>query len=365
MRRSVDTLLIRFSPHNFRRTIKSRYGFALAAVCAVSLLAILVDETLGEHGRPLTLMVLGVVLSTWFGGLGPGIFATALSSVIADGFLLGPSILEEAAVLNLGIFVIVSLITASLYEALRAAKGSEEHLREEVIAADELVGFVSHELRNPTAIIMGNLSLLSRQPLIQGNETLEATVTVIKKEAADLAGIIDHLLVLSTSGEHSATTKQPVLLPRLLAAQIRDHQARFPQRPIEMTCLDSCALAEANEEHLRLILRNLLDNAEKYSPNLLAPIDVVMRSTSPNEVAICVLDRGLGVQQTEIESVFESFYRSDSVKATRPGFGLGLAVCKRLAEAGGGQIWALPRPGGGSEFCFTVQPLKLRGDEGI
>ena len=69
-----------------------------------------------------------------------------------------------------------------------------------------------------------------------------------------------------------------------------------------------------------------------------------------------VADRGLGI--TEGEPVFEPFYRSRDASLSAPGLGLGLTVCKRLVEAQGGQIWARPREGGGSEFGFTLPVLQ-------
>jgi signal transduction histidine kinase len=70
-------------------------------------------------------------------------------------------------------------------------------------------------------------------------------------------------------------------------------------------------------------------------------------------VAFRVLDTGPGVEPSELELIFDSFYRSERT-AHLPGKGLGLSICKRLTEAQGGQIWARLRPTGGLEVGFSI-----------
>jgi signal transduction histidine kinase len=64
--------------------------------------------------------------------------------------------------------------------------------------------------------------------------------------------------------------------------------------------------------------------------------------------------RGIGLEPEELENIFDPFYRSSRVHTVSSGVGIGLTVCKRLVEAMGGRIWAVPRSGGGSEFGFTL-----------
>ena len=103
------------------------------------------------------------------------------------------------------------------------------------------------------------------------------------------------------------------------------------------------------------VLRNLLSNADKYSP----PTEPVLVRTRRDDgfVTISVLDRGQGVADEDVDKIFRAFYRSPRTSAQASGAGIGLAVCKRLIEAQGGRIWARPRDGGGAEFGFTL-PLE-------
>jgi two-component system OmpR family sensor kinase len=94
------------------------------------------------------------------------------------------------------------------------------------------------------------------------------------------------------------------------------------------------------------LLANLLDNAVKYSPKD-APVRIeALRSGA--QVEIGVLDRGIGVEQADLERLFDPFFRTDRSRAKHSGgTGLGLALCKRIATALGGDIRAEAREGGG------------------
>ena len=94
---------------------------------------------------------------------------------------------------------------------------------------------------------------------------------------------------------------------------------------------------EANgETYVEQVMRNLLSNAEKYSPAN-APIEVRIERDR-HDLIVSVLDRGPGVTEEEQSQIFEAFYRSQKTARRAKGVGIGLAVCKRLIEAQGGTI---------------------------
>ncbi|MEU8660732.1 ATP-binding protein [Actinoplanes philippinensis] len=105
---------------------------------------------------------------------------------------------------------------------------------------------------------------------------------------------------------------------------------------------------------LRQVLDNLLGNAIKYTPPGQSPrIDVTARVDEAGMVWVQVADRGIGIPDGEHAAVFDSFHRASNGTAM-PGTGLGLAICRRIVERHGGHIEALPNPGGGTIFVFTV-----------
>src|SRR5205085_12067938 len=104
--------------------------------------------------------------------------------------------------------------------------------------------------------------------------------------------------------------------------------------------------------YVEQVLRNLLSNAEKYSPRD-STITVRVESAG-REVCVTVADKGDGLSEQESREVFRPFVRLSRTALQAAGTGIGLTVCKRLIEAQSGRIWVQRRPGGGSEFCFTL-----------
>jgi signal transduction histidine kinase len=101
------------------------------------------------------------------------------------------------------------------------------------------------------------------------------------------------------------------------------------------------------------VVRNLLSNADKYSPKG-AAIEISLRRAGEGVGELVVRDRGVGIDPEEAELIFERFYRSERTSRLVGGSGVGLALCKRLIEAMSGQIWARPREGGGLEVGFSL-----------
>ncbi len=109
-------------------------------------------------------------------------------------------------------------------------------------------------------------------------------------------------------------------------------------------------------EKIKQVLRNLLDNAIKFSPEG-GTIDVaVCRVASSVRVSVC--DQGPGIPQDELEAVFDKFVQSSKTKTGAGGTGLGLAICHEIIAAHKGRIWAESRPEGGAVFSFEI-PLSM------
>jgi two-component system sensor histidine kinase KdpD len=120
-------------------------------------------------------------------------------------------------------------------------------------------------------------------------------------------------------------------------------------------------LVNAAPVYVDQILRNLVSNAEKYSPPS-APISIAA-STNGDEARVCVGDRGHGVPKDELELLFAPFYRSEATSRGVSAAGIGLSVCKRLVEAQHGRLTAARREGGGMEFCFTLPIVRGEAEE--
>jgi PAS domain S-box-containing protein len=229
-------------------------------------------------------------------------------------------------------------------------------LRLALASKDEFLGLVSHELRTPITTIYGNAELLRRHGERLDADTRLTALVDIEQEAQRLQRIVDNLLALSRVESVQDVNTEPILAQRVVGKIVEAHLKQYPHRTINVITPPSLDVIMAEPTYFEQVFRNLLSNAEKYSPPD-QPIDVVAEAL-PGEVSISVLDRGAGITPEEAEQVFAPFYRSASTAAIASGAGIGLAVCKRLVEVQGGRVWARQREGGGADvgFALPVEP---------
>jgi signal transduction histidine kinase len=127
----------------------------------------------------------------------------------------------------------------------------------------------------------------------------------------------------------------------------KDADGLHPEQRVEWHVDMDRETLEADEKLLRRLLANLLDNAAKYSDPSDGPIELVARERD-GQLAVEVRDRGIGVAQEDLDRLFEPFFRTDrSRERATGGVGLGLALCRRIADAHGFAIEAERREGGG------------------
>jgi len=172
---------------------------------------------------------------------------------------------------------------------------------------------------------------------------------------------VEHLLDLGRiESGRLRLDKQPTDLGRLVANAIRSMEAlstrhrlasHFPAEPL---------VAAVDAKRVEQVLRNLLDNAIKYSPE---GGTITVQAYADNvQILLAVSDEGIGIPAEEWDRVFERFHRVENEITRRMrGAGLGLAVCQGIVEAHGGRIWVESQPGAGSTFCFTL-PLRILED---
>jgi PAS domain S-box-containing protein len=222
---------------------------------------------------------------------------------------------------------------------------------------DEFLGLVSHELRTPVTTIFGNARLLQDRADTLAPETKTAMVADIAADAERLHEIIENLLQLTRLGSNPQPDLEPQVLERVARRTVQSFQRRRPTRRIVFQSPPVGALVEADRTWLEIVVENLLSNADKYSPPD-APIDVALSLDGDRdggeEVTVRVSDRGIGLGDTDPESLFQPFYRGANARRAANGIGVGLSVCERIVSALGGRIWARPRPGGGAEVGFTL-----------
>jgi PAS domain S-box-containing protein len=241
----------------------------------------------------------------------------------------------------------LSVDNARLFAESRAR---EAELQRANVAKDEFLGLMSHELRTPITVINGGARILKNR-----GETLSAAaraeiVADVSHEAGRLAAMLEDMLALARIELNKRPALEPVLLHRLIDRLAAD---ALPLRRVVHLSIGSDLPAAAGEpSYIDHVFRNMMSNADKYSPAD-AAIDVVV-TDEDGWIAVRVLDRGPGIPAEETERIFERFYRAEHTSRLASGAGMGLAVCKRLVTAMAGEIWACPREGGGLEVGFRL-----------
>jgi len=206
---------------------------------------------------------------------------------------------------------------------------------------DEFLSIAAHELRTPVTGIKGaaQLALRSHQRGTLDSERLEATLRTIDHAAGRLSGLISDLLDVSRlqAGQMSVRPK-PLDIVGLLREALE--QGAFGGTcQIRLETEADRLNVPADEARIEQIIANLLENAEKYSPD--GGIIDVRLLRRDNGVTLEVQDQGIGLPTGSEETIFKPFGRAANASAQNiPGMGLGLYVCRRIAELHNGRLWA-------------------------
>jgi signal transduction histidine kinase len=208
-------------------------------------------------------------------------------------------------------------------------------------ARDQLLVDVSHELRSPITRMKVALELLP-------NHEQRARLA---GDVAEMEHMVTELLELERlQARHGVAPVRQDLMPIL-----REVAGKMSDRPPGV-CVVSAAeqvVLDVDGDKVRTVLRNLLENAIKYSLADSRPVELSVARTAAG-VVVRVTDDGVGIPESAVERVFEPFYRVDPSRSKGTGgYGLGLSICKRVMEAHGGAIAVERGAGRGTSFVLT------------
>ena len=218
---------------------------------------------------------------------------------------------------------------------------------EMVRARDQLLLDVSHELRSPLTRIKVALALLPESD--KGRR--------IAADVAEMEAMITELLELERLREgRGMRTERRDLVP-ILREVAESFQDRQPGVRLLLREGPSEILLDIDGEKMRTVLRNLLENALKYSLPDSRPVEV-SAIESGETVVVRVTDDGPGIPEPDLANLFEPFFRVDRSRSKKSGgYGLGLSICKRILEAHGGSIAVANNAGRGATFTLTLRKL--------
>ncbi|HEV2446761.1 MAG TPA: ATP-binding protein, partial [Candidatus Sulfopaludibacter sp.] len=145
------------------------------------------------------------------------------------------------------------------------------------------------------------------------------------------------------------------LVPALIDSVLGKLKGRTEERTIAVRVASELPPIWVDRELIEVALRQLIDNALKYSPPD-SPVRVEAEAES-GRVIVSVADSGPGIPEAEQTRIFEKFYRGDTARHRVPGAGLGLVIAREIIHANGGEIWVESKPGEGSIFRFSVPAI--------
>jgi PAS domain S-box-containing protein len=215
---------------------------------------------------------------------------------------------------------------------------------------EDFIRMITHDLRNPLGIIMGQASLIQRHQ--NKPEIVRQGIESILTSSRQMNAMIDDLVesIKLESGQ-MPQAKQRVDFAAYMADLLQRSRVVVDVRRIKAELPPDLPPIDADPDRLERILINLLTNALKYSPH---ESEVLLRAQTLNgEVLVSVSDQGIGIAPEHRPHIFERFYRVKGEQLPE-GLGIGLYTTRMLVEAHGGRIWVESELGKGSTFHFTL-----------
>ncbi len=213
-------------------------------------------------------------------------------------------------------------------------------------AKQQLMLAISHELRSPLTRSKVSVEFID-------DEAVRASILEDLEEMERLTADLLESEALNT--RHAVLRREPVNVTELLEAIVEGDFAAEAER-ISLTCA-ALPMAELDVTRMRLLMRNLIDNALRFNPPDAQPVSV-KASASDKGIVIVVEDHGPGISPEHIEHVTEPFYRADPARSRATGgFGLGLYLCRRIVEVHGGEL-SITSPRGRGTVVRVTLPLQ-------
>jgi signal transduction histidine kinase len=269
------------------------------------------------------------------------------------------------ATIQIGSFVRLRSTIQSLKQKENDLESAELNLQKKnselqaaVSARDEMVGIISHELKNPITSIQAGVALMARiLPECEELSQIKSLIEKISPATKRMNHLISDLLDI-TKIESKVLALEPTEndLDRIIRDVIQIHDPIAQEKNIRLEVRtnhgDLCAYCDA--ERTGQIISNLVGNSIKFTDS--GGLVTISTEIKGREIEIHVSDNGKGIDQKSLTHVFDRFWqeRSTAYKGT----GLGLSIAKGLAEAQGGRIWVESQIGKGTTFYLIVQAAR-------
>lgn len=256
--------------------------------------------------------------------------------------LLGPLPTEGS------VRAVVNLVALAIERARASEDASHaEAARQSEVLKSALLDALAHEIKTPLTSIkaaVGNL--------LRGNTEREL-LTIIDEEADRLNNLAAEAIAMArVEAGKMHLEKGPVGVSGLISAVLQEYASALKGRAVTVTVPSNLPPAEADAEFVEQVLKQLVENALKYSPEG-SPL-TISAELKGGKIVIGVADRGPGIEENERGRIFDKFFRGRQHRFSTRGTGMGLAIAKGIIEAHGERIWVESEPGHGSVFYFSM-----------
>ena len=249
--------------------------------------------------------------------------------------------------------------------ALERVHAEETTNRAEVARQSEefkstLLDAIAHEFKTPlTSIKAASTSMLSESGDLPA--PMRELTAIIDEETDRLSLLVsDAVRMAQIDAGKISLEMQLVSVQELCEGALAQFGQRLEGRVLSRRIRDGLPLVFVDRNLIQLALRQLIDNALKYSATA-SPLEIAAE-LEENRLLIMLRDRGPGIPAKYLDRIFDKFYRRGAGKQQIPGSGLGLHIAREIVRAHGGDLWANSEPGQGSEFRMAL-PVPERGDE--
>lgn len=315
--------------------------------------AALYDERLDEPirqllGRPDAASPVSISIEETSYMLAPvGSQGRVLAVIVIDA---GRDGLTSVAGESLSAMVVQLALALEREEMSRREQNARIEIERERLRAN-LLQSISHDLRSPLAAIVGSASTLIQQTSVS-DATRDELARSIRDDARWLTGLVENLLSLTRAEESAVRFQGSVeVLDDVLSAALSRVDRIHETHSVSVDLGAEPVLVRMDSGLIEQLIINLLENVIQHTPPGTSVLISIHRDS--RDVVMIIEDNGPGLSDAALEHAFERFYTERSIPDARRGMGLGLSICRSIAEAHAGSISVLNRVDGGA--CFEVR----------